>query len=410
MRRPSPWLVLVVILLGALILREPRLQRLDDLLLGWFMEHSEPVLPAAEVTQVEIGPEDFQRLTPAEELKPLPKGQAARRSLSPLEYALFIQAVMEFQPTVVGIEPSVIWRERDQTQKQVFLDQAMRVPKLLVGIELGGKGEHDLAAEDLPTLPNVSGERGQVAQFTGIKRQPDDDIRLISTPGFTNLPGESVEHARVPMIFEYRGDVVPSFTLQAIMLWLRLTPADVKVELGSAISLPNGWKIPLHRDGTTTINPLARYRVRHLTFSQLLLAAQEHEKHLPPTLDVGHLSEHVVLLRIADDPLQPPDVFAAAIATIQGNVYVRPAAKPVGWIIILVAALLSCFLWRVSKTGLFLGATIFSAGWGLIVLAVLSNNHVWLPTLLPLALVWFLVMVRFFSRGPAIKHEIAATA
>jgi hypothetical protein len=92
MRRPSPWLVLVVVLFGAYILREPRFQQMEDGFLNWFMEHAEGVLPPAQVTLVEIGREDFERLTPSDEAKPLPKGQAARRSLSPLEYALFLQA------------------------------------------------------------------------------------------------------------------------------------------------------------------------------------------------------------------------------------------------------------------------------------------------------------------------------
>jgi hypothetical protein len=84
MRRSSPWLILVVILLGVLILREPRLQKMEDILFSYFMEHSEPVLPPAQVTLVEIGREDFRRITPEEALQPLPKGEAARRSLSPL--------------------------------------------------------------------------------------------------------------------------------------------------------------------------------------------------------------------------------------------------------------------------------------------------------------------------------------
>ena len=48
MRRPSPWLILVVILLGAFILREPRLQQVEDIFLSWFMEHAEAVLPPAQ--------------------------------------------------------------------------------------------------------------------------------------------------------------------------------------------------------------------------------------------------------------------------------------------------------------------------------------------------------------------------
>jgi hypothetical protein len=409
MRRPSPWLILVVILLGTLILREPRLQQMEDVFLNWFLEHSEPVMPPAQVTLVEIGRGDFQQMTPLEEAKPLPKGQAPRRSLSPLEFALFLQAVMEFRPTVIAIEPIAIWRESDKDQEQVFIDQAMRVPKLLVGIELGGKGKRDLTVDDVLSFPNVTGSRGNLATFSGVSRQPDDDIRLISTPGFTNLPDTRTDRIRVPMLFEYRGEIVPSFPLQAIMLWLRATPADVKVELGSRIILPNGWKIPIHRDGTTTINPVARQSVRRLALNELLLAAQEHEKHESPSIDVGNLKDQIVVLRIADDPLQPPNVFSTAIATIQGNAYVRPAHWAVAWVMVLAAALLSCFLWMISKTNLLLGAVIFSAGYALAGLGVLSQHHLWLPTFLPLALLWFLVVVRLLTSGPAMKHELAAT-
>ena len=176
-----------------------------------------------------------------------------------------------------------------------------------------------------PRFHNVTGNRGDLAEFSGVNRQPDDDIRLISTPGFINLPSERSDRIRVPMLFEYRGEIVPSFPLQAIMLWLRITPAEVKIELGSRIILPNGWQIPIHRDGTVTINPVAKQSVRRLTLNELLLAAQEHEKHRPPSINIDNLKDQIVLLRLADDPLQPPNVFATAIATIQNNAYVRPA-------------------------------------------------------------------------------------
>ena len=357
MRRPSPWLILVVILLGALIVREPRLQQVEDVFLSWFLENSEVVLPPAQVTLVEIGRRDFQRMTPAEEAKPLPKGEAAHRSLSPLEYALFLQAVLEFQPTVVAIEPIVIWPERDKDQEQVFIDQAMRVPKLLIGIELGGKGKRDLAADDVASFPNVTGKRGELAEFTGVWRQP----------------------------------------------------ADVKVELGSQIILPNGWKIPIQRDGTVTINPVAGQSVRRLTLNELLLAAQEHEKQRPPSINVDNLKDQIVVLRIAEDPLQPPNIFSATIATIQSNAYVQPTRWAVAWIIVLAAALLSCFLWMISKTNLVLGAIVFCAGYGLLNLSAIARDHVWLPTFLPCALLSFLVLVRLAGRPPAVPHEIAPT-
>ena len=333
-------------------------------------------------------------------------GQAAQRSLSPLEYALFLQGVLDFQPKVVAIESLLIWRERDRVQEQVFIDQAMRVPKLLVAVELGARTEGELSIEDLPDLPNVSGNRSGLPAFTGVRRQPDEDIRLISTPGITNLPDEGRNPIRVPMIFECRGEIVPSFTLEAIMLWLKIIPAEVKVELGRQISLPNGWQIPIHRDGTMTINPAARASVRRLTLNELLLAAQEHEQKLPGANKLEDLKDQIVLLRIAQDPLQPANIFSAAIATIQGNSYIRAAPTAVGWIIVLAAALLGSFLWMISKSNLFSGAVIFSAGYALVALGLLGQYRLWIPMLLPMALLWFLVALRIFGRDA--KHEIGA--
>jgi hypothetical protein len=407
MRRPSTWLLIVIILVGAFILREPRLQAIDDSLRGWFMTHAESTLPPTPVTQVEIGREDIEHLTTPEQSKPLPPGQAARRSLSPLEYALFLQAVLEFRPNVVAIESLLIWRDRDKVQEQVFIDQAMRVPKLLVAVELGAKGERELSIEDLPDLPNVFGPRGGLPEFTGVRRQPDEDIRLISTPGLINSPDEKGNAFRVPMIFDCRGQIVPAFALEAIMLWLRLTPAEVNVELGRQITLPNGWKIPIHRDGTTTINPTARQSVRRLSLNELLLAAQEHEKNQPSARNLENLKDQIILLRIADDPLQPPNPFSAAIATIQGNFYIRSAPPALEWIIIFAAALLASFLWRISKANLFSFAIIFSAGYALVALGLLGQQRVWIPMFLPMALLWFLVVLRVFSSEA--KHEIAAT-
>jgi hypothetical protein len=407
MRRPSSWLLAVIILLGAFILREPRLQAVDDSLLGWFAQHAESVLPPAPVTLVEIGRDDIQRLTPSEKLKPLPAGEAARRSLSPLEYALFLQAVLDFQPNVVGIESMLIWRDRDKVQEQVFIDQAMRVPKLLVAVELGARGERDLSIEDLPGLPNVSGSRGGLPVFTGVRRQPDEDIRLISIPGLINLPDQRPNPMRVPMIFECRGEIVPAFTLEAIILWLKVTPAEVKVELGQRISLPNGWQIPIHRDGTTMINPAARQSVRRLSLNELLLAAQEHDKKGPAENNLADLKDQIVLLRNAQDPLQPANIFSAGIATIQGNAYIRPAPIAVGWLIVLTATLLASFLWMISKGNLLSGAIIFSAGYALVALGLLGQHRLWIPMFLPLALLWFLVAIRILGREP--KHEIAMT-
>ena len=409
MRRPSPWLIRVIILLGILIVRDPRLRRTDDLLLSWFLQHSNATLPPAHVTVVEIGREDFQDLAPSKLRQPLPPGESSRRSLSPLEYALFLQATLELQPAVIAIEPVLVWREEDETQEQVFLDQAMRVPKLLVAVELGGKGEHDLSTEDVPALPNVRGPRGHVPVFRGINRQPADDLRLIATPGFLSPPNEKADITRAPMVYEYRGEIVPSFPLQALLLWLGVTPADVKVELGSQIILPNGWKIPIRRDGTMTVNPGAWSSVRRLSLNDLLLAAHDRGEQGSSTHEAADLKNDIVILRLGSDPLQGPTAFAPAIATIQQNAYICRASTVVDWLLILAAALAGCFYRKFSRSDFFFGAALFLAAYGLVELGFLSMHRVWLPMLMPLVLLLFLLVVRVLDREGAVKHEIAAT-
>ncbi len=394
MRRSSLWLVLVIILLGVLIAREPRLQQVDDVLLDWFMANGPSDLPPAAVTLVEVGRDDSPKTS--EQKKPGLKGEAAQRSFSPLEFALFLQAALDFQPAVIGFEPILIWRDRDKDQEQLFIDQAMRVPKLLVAMELGDKGPRDLNVEDIPTFSQVAGERGNLAEFTGVSHRPGDDIRLISTPGFINLPNDRSDRLRVPMLFEYRGEIVPSFPLQAIMLWLRATPAEIKIELGSYILLPNGWRIPIHRDGTTTINSTAARSVRRLTLNQLLLAAQERAAHSPPTMDLASLKGQIILLRLADDPLQPANIFSTAIATVQSNAYVRAAPWFYDWLVILLAAVASLWLERVSKGTALLGGLALSAGYGLLALSLLEHHRLWIPVFLPLMLLWTLILVRLF--------------
>ena len=53
---------------------------------------------------------------------------------------------------------------------------------------------------------------------------------------------------------------------------------------------------------------------------------------------------------------------------------------------------------------------VFSAGYALLSLGMLSKYHLWLPTFFPLVLIWLLVLIRLISRGPAVKHAVAASA
>ena len=136
MERPSWWLMLVVLLLGLLFLREPRLRRCDEIFLRWLLKNSVVENVQPPLTIIEIG-------RPHGTVKQNPESASAADFLrgtasanSPLEAALFLQAALQFKPTVVAFEPVLQWPENAQDEEQVFVDQAMRVPKLLLAAEL----------------------------------------------------------------------------------------------------------------------------------------------------------------------------------------------------------------------------------------------------------------------------------
>ena len=382
--------MLVVLLLGLLFLREPRLQRSEEYFLRWLLKNSDPHGPAASLTVVDIGRDSSmeQRLAgEGDEGSP----RSGANVVSPMEFALFLQSALAFQPTVIAFENVLKWRETDKDQEQVFIDQAMHVPRLLLAAELTTNPDPDAPGPEIPGFTQVTGRRGDLVEYSGIGRQPSEEMRLIATAGFTNLPDEISDGIHVPLLFRYRGEVIPSFAFETILLWLRLTPNEVSIDLDSHISLPHGRTIPIRSDGTLLISPNASRKAHHISLSDLLVAAQQRDTGSNP--DIGSLRDQIVLARTPANPLSPPDVFAATIATIQTNAYVHRVSWIFDCVILLLAAAVVGKLRDISRVDLALGAIAFTAAYCLAALAIVSRWLIWLPGILPLGAVWFLVVI-----------------
>jgi len=406
MQRPTIWLMLVVLLLGILFLREPRLERSEEFFLRWLLKNSDPHGPAASLTVVDIGHDNLMEREPAKEGDESSPHSGAN-VVSPMEFALFLQSALEFQPTVIAFENILKWRETEKDQEQVFVDQAMRVPRLLLAAELTTNPDPDAPGPEIPGFTQVTGKRGDLVEFSGIGRQPNEEMRLIATAGFTNLPEEVSDGIHVPLLFRYRGEVIPSFALEAILLWLRITPGEVSIDLDSHISLPHGRKIPIRSDGTLLISPNASRKARHLGLSDLLVAAQQHDTGKTPELD--SLRDQIVLARTPANPLSPPDVFAATIATIQSSAYVRRVSWIFDCVILLLAAAVAGKLRDIPRVDLVLGAIAFTAAYCLTALAVVSRWLIWLPGCLPLGAVWLLVVASvILPHRHRVRREVIA--
>jgi len=403
MQRPSLWIAIVVLLLGLLFLREPRLQRSDEYFLRWILKNSRSNGPAAPLTVVEIGrdpvlPSKARATDPTEKFLHGPG-----TSISALEYALFLQAALEFKPTVIAFEPILKFRAHEKDQEQVFIDQAMRVPKLLLAAELTATPDPDAPVPEIPGFTKVTGRRGDIPEFSGIGQQPDEDLRFISALGFINLPDEIEADIHVPLLFQYRGEVIPSFALQAALLWMRIPLSNVKIDIGSFIELPNGKRIPIRSDGTAFVNPSMTRRAHHMSLNELLLAAQQHDSGAATTARLAQLKDQILLARTPDNPFGPRDVFAATIASIQTNSFVRRIHWIFECVVLLLVAGFSGTARKFSRIDLVLVAFAFSAGYCLLAITIISHWNLWLPGVLPLGAVWLLAIFCLFS--PRSKND-----
>ncbi|HWY41257.1 MAG TPA: hypothetical protein VNX27_10720 [Chthoniobacterales bacterium] len=387
MERPSIFVIVVVLLLGVLFLREPRFQGSEEIFLRWLLRHSQPATKAVPMTIVEVGKEN-----------PPP----------PLETALLLQGLLEFKPTVVAVEPVLQWGERVKDQEQIFIDQAMRVPNVLLGAELTVSPDPDAPVAEITGFTHVTGRRGDLPEFSGVEHQPSEDVRVLSTLGFVNFPKEAADDLHVPLLFQYRGEVIPAFALQAIMLWLRVTPDEVKIDIGSSVELPNGITIPVRSDGTLLVTPRMAQPARRITIDELLLAAQQHESGATSGIRLEDARSQLILARTVTTT---PDLFAAAIASIQAKTFVRRVSRIFDYVIVVMIAALSGWLRKFSRVDLIIGAVAFSAAYCLLALGIISAWSIWLPAWLPLGAVWISVLSAIIlpkPKGSVGKATIAA--
>jgi hypothetical protein len=256
---------------------------------------------------------------------------------------------------------------------------------------------------EISGFSQVSGPRGDLPVYSGIGRQPEEDIRLLSTPGFVNLPNGIAHDIHVPLLFLYRGDVVPSFALQTALLWMRVTPAEVKVDIGREISLPNGKKIPIAADGTVLVNPNAVKNAHHLKIEELLLAAQQHEKKASGIPALEDVRDGVVLVRAAGPRPARDDCWGAGIATIQANSFVRRVSLAFDCVFILVLVSVSTIVRRFSRIDIVLCAIALTAAYCMVALALISHWSVWLPGVLPLSAIWLVAAFCLFA--PRSKND-----
>ena len=391
MTRIARWPFLVLLLLGALLLTESGrnggvVASVDFGWLDWVAAHrNQARYPkgAASVTVVEIN----DAVLAGRNKWPLPA----------LDYALFLQALEELRPAVVGIEPVLSWTRPQAEAERMLANRALQFPKLVLGVVTANSGrrESDDAGMLSEGLRDVTGNVANLPAADEIIARPTRDLQALASLGPTVAVREVPPS--VSLLVRYRGQVVPTFTLQAALLWLKVTPGEIKVRLGSHIDLGDGRRIPIDDAGFMLVDPWSPARVSRLGFDDLLLVAEQGAKAVPnDRLNLEAPSAGgVTLLGRTDkavqgtttdsriEPRAPIDWSAAALASIQRGDFVRRLPLWGQWLLLLALAGFGTWLHTRVRLGAVLLAVAALVLYGVIAWIAYDRLRWWLPMAMP---------------------------
>ena len=339
---------------------------------------------------------------------------------TPLDFTLFFQATLPLQPDVLAINEVLDWNRfalpEDHQRKlpqyeMVLRDYILRSPRVLLGAELGYPPDPEVVPplQQTPLLRNVKGSLREIPEFTAVEEEPSESFRLSSTIGFTNLPANPRRFNSVPLLFNYRGQITPSFTLQAIMLWEKLTPDDIAVETGSSIALGDKLRIPIDSAGRMRVD-FGSLRIK-FSLEDLVLASEQKQAGRQSKVPLEWIKNSIVLLARTDAAARklsfatgrtgsPGQLFAAAIATIQNQSFIRPCPLWADGAVLAAFTILSAFVPRRKKMGTIVLGIISLTVYGMIAMAVFDRWLVYLPFVLPVGMVIVFILIRLSTPNP----------
>ncbi len=394
--------MILVLLAGLILMRESRQEPLaswDDRWADFLATTSRQAEKEAPVTLVGIDDGSLQE-------HPWP--------WSPLDFSLFFQAALPHQPSVVAIDEVLDWNNFALPEAQVrmlpqyekfLLEQIHRAPRMLLGAQLGFPADPQVAPpwQEVPLLRQVKGDASGLPDFPIVDAQPVEDYRLAATIGFTNLPAVQERYNSVPLIFRHRGQVVPSFPLQAVMMWARLTPDEVTVQLGSHIDLGRKRRVPIDARGRMRVDFAAPRGA--MSYDDLLFATEQSAAGNRPVADLSKLKGRIVFLSRIDSKAQKislaarrsgsqGELFAAAIATMQNQSFIQRAPVWVELAVLVALALTGYFVVGWTRLGTCAAAFVALAAYVLISMAVFNRWLIWMPAVLPAGTVLCFIVFR----------------
>ena len=331
---------------------------------------------------------------------------------SPLDYAVILNNLKQYDPKLIAIEPSLEFLGQEEglietlrtaclafNQESLLLSAICQMDRSIDPTIEKGENFFDI-------IDSVNGETTNIPEFTRINSLPNQRFAAMGLPiAFTriDLADNNNDEGiyKFPLIARIGDKIVPSFVLKAIMLDFNIKADQVIINIGDNIKLGNRKTIPIDNRGHVQIYPALQ---EDLSIEKINLLTVP-----PDELDGKYkllLGNRIILIgnnqnseSIKNIPfrnnsrISNAEHMALAISTIQSGLFISEVSKNkeilIWSILILIGAmtLKSHSLKAFSRVGLLI---IIYLSFSML---LFQSNGQWASPIAPLAL--FIVMTIF---------------
>jgi hypothetical protein len=185
---------------------------------------------------------------------------------SPLDYAVILNNLKQYDPKLIAIEPSLEFLGQEEglietlrtaclafNQESLLLSAVCQMDRSIDPTIEKGENFFDI-------IDSVNGDTTNIPEFTRINSLPNQRFAAMGLPiAFTriDLADNNNDEGiyKFPLIARIGDKIVPSFVLKAIMLDFNIKTDQVIINIGDNIKLGNRKIIPIDNGGHVQIYP-----------------------------------------------------------------------------------------------------------------------------------------------------------
>ena len=331
---------------------------------------------------------------------------------SPLDYAVILNNLKQYDPELIAIEPSLEFLGQEEglietlrtaclafNQESLLLSAICQMDRSIDPTIEKGENFFDI-------IDSVNGDTTNIPEFTRINSLPNQRFAAMGLPiAFTriDLADNNNDEGiyKFPLIARIGDKIVPSFVLKAIMLDFNIKADQVIINIGDNIKLGNRKTIPIDNRGHVQIYPALQEDLSIEKINLLTVPPDELDGKYKLLLGnriiiIGNNqnSESIRNIPFRNNSLiSNAEHMALAISTIQSGLFISEFSKNkerlIWSILILIGAMIlkSHSLKAFSRIGLLI---IIYLSFSML---LFQSNGQWASPIAPLAL--FIVMTMF---------------